>query len=154
MQFIDKFEGHAPEQNPFVMVTTRSLDCEALSDAEMIPKYMTLAGQLPEPLDKGDPQMWGMDKYSVQHKTDKKQVMFRFLVAILGVLAVVLPMIIMVLVPGRTASLVTTSVFAVAFGAGIASVSSFRSTEILAIACAYAAVLVVFVGTSSSAQRI
>lgn len=72
----------------------------------------------------------------------------RFIVAMTGGLSVVIPMLIMSIPQGSTRSLVTTSV-AVVFFAGIISVGfSTSNGETLGITAAYAAVLVVFVGTS------
>ena len=72
----------------------------------------------------------------------------RFIVAITGGLSLVIPMLIMTIPQGSTRSLVTTSVAVVLF-AGIISVGfSASNGETLGITAAYAAVLVVFVGTS------
>ena len=72
----------------------------------------------------------------------------RFIVAMTGGLSLVVPMLIMSIPQGSTRSLVTTSV-AVVFFAGVISVGFNASNgETLGITAAYAAVLVVFVGTS------
>ena len=72
----------------------------------------------------------------------------RFIVAMTGGLSLVIPMLIMSIPQGSTRCLVTTSV-AVGLFAGIISVGfSASNAETLGITAAYAAVLVVFVGTS------
>ncbi|KAK5111299.1 hypothetical protein LTR85_012194 [Meristemomyces frigidus] len=69
--------------------------------------------------------------------------------ALAGGLALIVPMIIMRLIPGKVCSLVTTSSFVACFAVAIALLSDLRPNEILGVTAAYAAVLVVFVGTTS-----
>ena len=73
----------------------------------------------------------------------------RFIVAITGGLSLVVPMLILRLQEDPNKSLITTSVAVVLFS-GLVSVGfSASNAETLGITAAYAAVLVVFVGTSS-----
>ena len=73
----------------------------------------------------------------------------RFIVAITGGLSLVVPMLIMRIHQSPNKSLITTSVAVVLF-AGVVSVGfSASNAETLGITAAYAAVLVVFVGTSA-----
>lgn len=69
--------------------------------------------------------------------------------AVLGGSFLVGPMLVMVLHPGLVTSLVTTSVCVFAFGLGIARFLE-KPFDVLSGTAAYAAVLVVFVGTSGT----
>lgn len=62
-----------------------------------------------------------------------------------GGVALIAPMLIMIHVPGRTASVVTTGAFIAAFYVIIA-LSELKPSEVLGLTSAYAAVLGVFVG--------
>lgn len=69
--------------------------------------------------------------------------------AVLGGSFLIGPMLIMVLHPGLVTSLVTTSVCVFAFGLGIARFLD-KPFDVLSATAAYAAVLIVFVGTSGT----
>lgn len=62
----------------------------------------------------------------------------------------IVPMLIMANVPGKVASLMTTCVALLIFVVVIAFLTKLSPNEVLATTAAYAAVLVVFVGTSLS----
>lgn len=72
----------------------------------------------------------------------------RFLVAFAGGASLVVPMLVMTLAPSLTCSLITTSVSVLFCAAGLSLSFGASNTETLAATSAYAAVLVVFVGTS------
>ena len=74
----------------------------------------------------------------------------RFIVAFVGGIALVGPMLIMSLSPTQTKSVVTVSVAVLVFAVGISLVMRASNTETLVATATYAAVLVVFVGASSS----
>lgn len=75
----------------------------------------------------------------------------RFVVALVGGLSLVVPMIIMSLDQNSSKSLITASVAVVLFAGVVSIVFNASNAETLGITAAYAAVLVVFVGTSTSA---
>jgi len=72
----------------------------------------------------------------------------RFLTAIMGGLALVVPMLIMAIHPLREKTLITASLAVFLFALGLAWKSSAQRQETLAVTAAYAAVMVVFVGIS------
>ena len=74
----------------------------------------------------------------------------RFIMAISGGVALLVPMIVMVLNPSQNKSLITTCVAVSVFAIIIALISKASPENVLGITAAYAAVLVVFVGTGSS----
>ncbi|RTE79503.1 hypothetical protein BHE90_005982 [Fusarium euwallaceae] len=76
----------------------------------------------------------------------------RFIMAIGCGAALIVPMVIMSLDPSRNKSLITVSVCVLLFALFLSSGIGAKNTEVLAATATYAAVLVVFVGTSGSAQ--
>lgn len=76
----------------------------------------------------------------------------RFIIAITGGIFLVVPMIIMTLKPSETKSLVTASVAVVVFTLLLSFAVRVSNVETLISTATYAAVLVVFVGTSSGGQ--
>ena len=72
----------------------------------------------------------------------------RFATAILGGLALIVPMLIMAIHPIKKKTLITASVAVFLFAVGVAWKSSAKEQEVLAVTAAYAAVMVVFVGIS------
>lgn len=73
----------------------------------------------------------------------------RFIIGILGGASLIVPMILMTFLTTRNEHLIITSVFTFAFAFGISFASTATNQEVLGATAAYAAVLVVFVGTSS-----
>jgi uncharacterized membrane protein len=74
----------------------------------------------------------------------------RFGMASAGGLVLIGPMLIMANLQTKTASLVTTCIAMVLFAAGITFGTQLKPDQVLGATAAYAAVLVVFVGTSFS----
>lgn len=74
----------------------------------------------------------------------------RFGMAVAGGIALIIPVIIMTVYEGRVQSLVTTSVATFLFAIFVTWYSNANEKDIIAATAAYAAVLVVFVGTSLS----
>lgn len=74
----------------------------------------------------------------------------RLIAALLGSAAFLIPMLIMALDPYPKKNIITASVFVVAFAILIAWFYTGTTSEVLAMTAAYAAVLVVFVGTSNN----
>ncbi|KAJ4312901.1 hypothetical protein N0V84_009711 [Fusarium piperis] len=73
----------------------------------------------------------------------------RFVVAVTGGLFLVVPMIIMTLQPSVVKSLITVSAFVFLFALGLSFIVGVSNIETLVSTATYAAVLVVFVGTST-----
>lgn len=111
---------------------------------------LSLSETLPPPQ---TPQNWDLFGGS-RNVRNKKQAFEHFLqrvgMAVLGGAFLIGPMHIMVLHPGKISNLVTTSVSVVLFGTLVAAVLE-KMFDVLSVTAAYAAVLVVFVGTSTGA---
>ena len=78
-------------------------------------------------------------------------ILARFLIAMLGGAVLIVPIILMTFLESRNQHLVITSVFTIGFALGTSAIATASNQEVLAATAAYAAVLVVFVGTSSPA---
>jgi hypothetical protein len=74
----------------------------------------------------------------------------RFILAVIGGASLIVPMIIMTLHPSQAKSLITTSVAVIFFSFFMSVGIKSTNQDTLGATAAYAAVLVVFVGTSSS----
>ena len=74
----------------------------------------------------------------------------RFLIAFIGGAFLLVPMLIMAIHPSKTKSLITTCVAVLLFAALVAFWVKGGNVETMASTATYAAVLVVFIGTSSS----
>ncbi len=136
------------DQDPFLMMTTRELDWQVMKRAGLLSDNVDQL--LAVPADQDSPRVFGSTPYRHHaNKTlDRGQFLVRLSMALFGGLALVVPMLIMVLVPRRTVSLIVASVFTLAFAVGLALRNELKPDQILAATAAYAAVLVVFVGAS------
>lgn len=77
-------------------------------------------GELPEVTDGQDPELPGLGRIARILSAQRQTATHKLYSALGGGLSLIVPMLIMVLVPGRVASLVTTSVFVFAFAIGMA----------------------------------
>ena len=74
----------------------------------------------------------------------------RFIIGIAGGCVLIIPMVIMVLGPSLTKSLIVTSIAVVIFALAVSLIFEADNTSTVTVTAAYAAVLVVFVGSNSS----
>lgn len=92
-----------------------------------------------------------IDGYGLEERLRKARWRERLWMALFGGAALIGPTLIMSLSPGRTTALVTASVATLLFALALAKFAkSNTGKDVLGATAAYAAVLVVFVGTSSS----
>jgi Family of unknown function (DUF6594) len=92
-----------------------------------------------------------LDKDGREARAEENAFSERLRMALFGGLGLLAPVIVMTLVPGRTSYLVTTSVAILLFALALAIFAEKTSgKDILAATAAYAAVLVVFIGTSAT----
>ena len=130
----------------FHIHTSRSVERELLREYDLINEQQYF--DLPPAPDHEYPELPGlrtMFENKEKRRADKLSKLYH---ALGGGIALVLPTVVMVLVPGKSCSLLTTSVCVIAFSFVVALGSKLKPQEILAVTAAYAAVLVVFVGTS------
>lgn len=134
------------DSDPFLLMTSRQAERRIMNTYGLLPPELSY--RLPEPVDIEHPIMPGVGRTARIHAAQRKVKLYNVLSALLGGLALIVPMVIMKLVPSRICVLVTTCGFVVGFALGVALWSALKHNEILAVTAAYAAVLVVFVGTT------
>lgn len=138
------------DRDPFLVKTSRALERKVLEDSGLVPNHVLPSGPLPVPLDHGEPQLRLTGRNEANKAAHEKKRVLRFTMAASGGLLLVVPVIIMSTVPGLISSLVTTCVATLLFAFLVAWRTELGPNEVLATTAAYAAVLVVFVGTSLS----
>lgn len=140
------------EQDPFYLKSSKMLERQAMEDAGLIRDFMDPKGRLPRTRDDPqDPILPGTARSVANEAAKAEELVIRFLMATVGGLALIVPVLVMSFFPGRNVSLVTTSVAMLLFAAGITLMTKLAPDQVLGATAAYAAVLVVFVGTSLAA---
>ena len=142
------------DADPFLLESSHALERRTMETAGLIPKHVLPAGPLPLPYDSKRPQLRGIGRNKANKAEHEKRMVVRFSMAALGGMLLVVPTIIMATTPGLTSSLVTTCISMLVFAVLIAWRTDLGPNEILATTAAYAAVLVVFVGTSLSPRAV
>lgn len=126
------------DNDPFILSTKRSLECKLLEE-------VGLAWEDP----KARRPQFRPDRLGCTKRLSRlKQAMRRLLMALLGGLAIIAPFLIMLLVGGQLVRLVCACAFMLAFAVGLAVGSELEPDRIGLATAAYAAALVVFVGTN------
>ncbi|GAB7334730.1 hypothetical protein MBLNU13_g06662t1 [Cladosporium sp. NU13] len=134
------------ERDPFYLKSTKVLQRE---DANLIPYHMQPKGRLPGTLDRAcSRELPGTARGMANEEARAEQLTVRFLMAVTGGLALLIPMLVMTYFPGKNVSVVTTSVAMLIFAIVITLATQLAPDQVLGATAAYAAVLVVFVGTS------
>lgn len=136
------------EDDPFILKTSRAIDRRILEAVGLVPNHLLPKGQLPSAEDAENPRLRTSGRNKANEMARAHSRSSRLLLATAGGLSLIGPMLIMANVPGRMSSLVTTCVSMLIFVVFIAFFTELGPNEVLATTAAYAAVLVVFVGTS------
>ena len=105
------------------------------------------AGTLEPPRDARNVLRFGSTRSARNRQATLTGYLARLAMAVLGGVSLVAPMLVMVLHPSLVTSLVTSCVFVFAFSVVVSSFLE-KPFDVLSATAAYAAVLVVFVGTS------
>ena len=135
------------DNDPFLLSTSKQDERRLMNSLCLIPEW--LERNVPDVNDRDNPTFPGVGPTARNRAAERDATLYNVLSALFGGLALIVPMIIMKLVPTRTAVLVTTCSFVLGFALAIALWSNLRHNETLAVTAAYAAVLVVFVGTTT-----
>jgi uncharacterized membrane protein len=138
------------DRDPFYLKSSKYLERLSMEDAGLLPHLLLPNGPLPVARDHGNPQLPGMPRTVARKIAESEQLWIRFGMASAGGLVLIGPMLIMANLQTKTASLVTTCIAMVLFAAGITFGTQLKPDQVLGATAAYAAVLVVFVGTSFS----
>jgi hypothetical protein len=139
------------EQDPFFLKSSRELSRCAMTEAGFIPGHLRPEGDLPHAHDRHHPQLPGIPRTAAYRLLESEQLWVRFSMASAGGLILVVPMLIMANLESKAASLATTCIAMVFFAAGVTLGTKLKPDQVLGVTAGYAAVLVVFVGTSFSA---
>jgi len=135
------------EKDPFKLVTSNALDSKIIEEADIaLPIRRDQRRYLQQP---DFPKLPGDSRAHIIRQREVEAIGRRFGVALVGGMALLIPMLIMVLHKDLLTTLLTVSVAIIIFSVLIAIYSHQTTSEILTLTAAYAAVLVVFVGTSS-----
>jgi len=145
------------EKDPFKLVSSQTRDACIMEDADLFSKAASLWGTEYDPLrkqrvpdDYEAPALVGGSRGSTKERREAELFALRLWFSLLGGLALIAPMLFMVLYKGgEHVSLITTSVSTILFAVAMAKFSTQPPWNLVATTAAYAAVLVVFVGSSS-----
>ena len=140
--------GEDDENDPFYLKSSKELDRLAMKEAGLIPDHVLPTGDLPIARDYDSPVLPGSPRSVAIKANRSRDLALRFGMASAGGLSLIVPVLIMANVPGIVSSLVTTCVAMLLFAIGITLGTDLKPDQVLGATAAYAAVLVVFVGTS------
>lgn len=166
-----QFSGKAGGKDPFLVTTRKTLDgfvikefaTEWLTNAQNPVRYgpqlnvdamkqdLKNLPKLADPIDKDNWLLFGGSRGEINKHEARERFLQRVGMAAIGGAFLIGPMLIMVLHESRVTSLVTSSVCVAAFGL-VVVVYLEKPFDVLSATAAYAAVLVVFVGTSGGAN--
>ncbi|KAK5124359.1 hypothetical protein LTR85_001576 [Meristemomyces frigidus] len=138
MEYMERCALRGSNNDPFLLTTANPLDCKLLEDAGLAfgdPKKAVLH-TTPDRL-----------AYTKRESLTKRGLR-RLLMSLLGGLAVIAPFLVMILISGQLVRLIATSAFTVLFAACATVGSDLGPDRIALVTAAYAAALVVFVGTN------
>lgn len=135
------------DNDPFLLMTTKQTEREMMFDSKLFSRDELLALD-PAP-DVLNPILPGVGRTARFHANEAKARLTNTVYALLSALSLIVPMVIMKLVPSRTAVLIVTCSFVISFALGIALWSTLKPSEVLGVTAGYAAVLVVFVGAQA-----
>ncbi|KAK4958051.1 hypothetical protein LTR10_004476 [Elasticomyces elasticus] len=141
-----------PSEGPFKMMSSRAVERSIMDTVGLIPKHLIPAGILPNALDHEEPALHINSRVKAKKEEAREQNLQRLAMAAIGGLLLLLPVLIMANLPGKLATLVTTSASMVVFAVLVTMGTDLGPNEVLATTAGYAAVLVVFVGTSLAPQ--
>lgn len=146
------------KKDPFVMQSSKCLEAAILREhlAGIRPTVVQNAqysfdSSFAGPKDTEDPEYVGGYRTKTNQETKLRAFSVRLAMAAIGWAFIVGPILVMVLHNSRTTALCTTSVCVFAFGVLVARALE-KPFDVLSATAAYAAVLVVFVGTTTAPQ--
>jgi VIT1/CCC1 family predicted Fe2+/Mn2+ transporter len=130
------------------MKSSRTLERSILEATKPIPDHVPPASPLPLPTDRDSSQLRSTGRNEANKATRHNNRVLRFTMAGIGALLLVVPMLIMTDSTGKAASLITTCIALLIFPVPIPLLTELGPIGIPADTAPYAALLVVFIGTS------
>lgn len=156
VQNADLMQAHLSDktrEDPFKVKSTYEIDRDILEQAGLIPSRMTLHGPLPFCDDSEKPNLLGSSRHAAALQAERRRRLHKLVHALGGGLALIVPMLIMIYVPGQTSSVATACGAILLFALVLALKSDLGPNDSLLATAAYAAVLVVFVGLTPSGRE-
>ncbi|KAK5736620.1 hypothetical protein LTR17_007277 [Elasticomyces elasticus] len=152
MDYVKERATVNPSEDSFKMMSSRAVESSIMETVGLIPRHLIPTGELPNALDHEEPALHINSRVKAKKEAAREQNVRRLGMAAIGGLLLLVPVLIMANLPGKLATLVTTSASMVVFAVLVALATDLGSNEVLATTAGYAAVLVVFVGTSLAPQ--
>ncbi|KAK4914325.1 hypothetical protein LTR49_017463 [Elasticomyces elasticus] len=152
MDFMKERATLNPGEDPFKMMSSRAVERSIMETVGLIPRDLIPAGELPNALDHEEPALHMNSRVKAKKEEAREQNPRRLGMAAIGGLLLLVPVLIMANLPGKLATLVTTSASLAVFAVLITLATDLGLNEVLATTAGYAAVLVVSVGTSLAPQ--
>ncbi|KAJ6183921.1 hypothetical protein N7519_005222 [Penicillium mononematosum] len=138
------------ERDPFLITTRDTLGKYVMKDASLTPRGMRLYAEDHNRYKRGLNILPGSSRNIHRRRSSASQLWNRLWMGLCGGLALIAPMLLMVLHKDQATTLATASIATMLFALGLAYLgTNLKGQEVLAGVSAYAAVLVVFVGTNS-----
>jgi len=140
------------KEDPFQIKSSRAFERDALEGAGLF-RYIVpppFQGTMPKAKDSSDPKLSVPARSALNSEERMKAITKRISFAIGGVIAIFAPVVVMVLLPGRASGLATSFGSMLLVSLIIARWSALQPSEVLTFSAAYAAVLVVFIGTNNT----
>ncbi|KAK4892448.1 hypothetical protein LTR27_009104 [Elasticomyces elasticus] len=151
MDYMKKRATLNPSEDPFKMMSSRAVERSIMETVGLIPRHLIPTGELPNALDHEEPALHINSRVRAKKEAAQEQNVQRLAMAAIGGLLLLVPVLIMANLPRKLATLVTTSA-SVVFAVLVTLGTDLGSNEVLATTAGYAAVLVVFIGTSLAPQ--
>lgn len=142
LDYMRRRGGSDKTKDPFIITSSRDLDRTLLCDVGLI------NSDIPKAQDHRHPKLSQAGRTEMDAEEQLKSFVYRVSGALLGMVALFAPVLIMILVPSLATSLATTFAFVVLVAAGLAWFTGLPPDGVLSLSFTYAAVLVVFIGTS------
>ncbi|KAK5724417.1 hypothetical protein LTR15_004462 [Elasticomyces elasticus] len=152
MEYMKERATVNPSEDPFRIMSSRAVERWIMETVGLIPEHLIPAGKLPNALDHEEPALHINSRVMAKKEEAREQNLRRLGMAAIGGLLLLVPVLIMANLPGKIATLVTTSASMVVFAVLVTLGTDLGPNEVLATTAGYAAVLVVFVGTSLAPQ--
>ena len=135
------------DRDPFLVMSSRQLERHILHHAALLPELVDHVERLPPATDAHDPQVGGGRRSNVNQVEDIKQRILRIVYAFAGVVALLVPMLIIIFWRGETVPIVTATLAMITVAVLIVCCTNLAPRDVLTITVGYAGVMVVFVGT-------
>ena len=123
--------GENDDDDLFYLKSSRELDRLAMEWACLIPDQVRPPGTLPVARDRYFPTLPGVARTVAIKANKSKHLLLRFSMASAGGLFLIVPVLVMANIPGRTSSLVTTCISMLIFAIGVTFGTDLKADQVL-----------------------